>query len=83
MYKSIICYVIIHILLDRRVIMLEIKVLVKGEDRSYTQKFVCYEAITFDKEKSCKALEDMVSEAVGNFKGDVDEVRVTALFFWG
>ena len=58
----------------------EVKVKVSNDEQKYTQKFPCYEAICISKDDP--TLAKMVEEAIKNFKGDVDEVKVTFAYNW-
>jgi len=58
----------------------EVKVKVANEEQKYTQMFPCYEKITISKDDPI--LSKMVEEAIKNFKGIVEEVKVTFIYNW-
>lgn len=58
----------------------EVKVKVSNDEQKYIQKFPCYEPITISKEDP--VLDKMVQEAIKNFKGIVEEVKVTFSYAW-
>lgn len=58
----------------------EIKVKVSNDEQRYSQKFACYEPITISKDDP--TLAQMVEEAMKNFKGNVEEVKVIISYNW-
>ena len=58
----------------------EVKVKVSNDEQKYSQKFPCYDSITISKDDP--TLAKMVEEAIRNFKGDVDDVKVIVTYSW-
>lgn len=59
----------------------EVKVKVSNDEQKYTQKFPCYEKISICRDDPI--LKEMVDEAMKNFKGIVEEVKVSISYHWG
>lgn len=58
----------------------EIKIKVSNDEQKYSKRFLCYDAIQMD--QSDPKLKSMVEEAVSEFKGGVDYVRVVVNMEW-
>jgi hypothetical protein len=56
--------------------MIELSVKVSNSEQSYTHKFLVYEALTLSEDSPMLA--DYVSQARACFKGEVDDVRISA-----
>lgn len=58
----------------------EVKVKVSNDEQKYTQLYPCYEPIAISKDDP--TLAKYVEETLKNFKGPVDEVKVTFTYMW-
>lgn len=61
---------------------IELSVRVSNAEQRYTHKFLCYEDENILLSKGDETLKKYVQEAVNNFKGDVDSVRLTFKMEW-
>lgn len=58
----------------------EVKVNISNAEQKYTQSFLCYDPITISPEDP--TLSKMVEDAVKNFKGQPDDVKVRIVYVW-
>jgi hypothetical protein len=54
----------------------EITIILKDEERTFKQKFLCYEALTLDPEN--RVLKEFIKQACDSFKGSPEDIVVKA-----
>ncbi len=57
---------------------IELTVTIKDAERTYKQKFLVYEAVTFDSHEDDKVILKCIEEAKGNFQGEPEDIVIRA-----
>jgi len=58
----------------------EVTVIIKGDESTYRQKFLCYDPITI--EHGSPILKDLVEQARESYKGEVEEIKIRIAAQW-
>lgn len=61
-------------------ILAEITVVIKGDESTYRQKFLCYEKVTNDLEDP--VLADLIDQAKKHYNGTIEEIKIRMSFAW-